>query len=193
MARLPIFRPYAVLSKVFKGVDPMLEGYSKLIAIDAEAQHQIVHRRRFGKAHDAPYEPLDPGPPVEVFALEWRRVLHAQIVDVIETLDAERLGEQVERLASHALRGEVWDKAVTYCQQADVRASDRAAFREAAIYFEQAFQVLVHLLESGDTRRLTIELRLALGVQLSVLGEHGRCLALLSEVCRLAGRGEEAW
>jgi tetratricopeptide repeat protein/adenylate/guanylate cyclase family protein len=35
--------------------------------------------------------------------------------------------EQVERLAHHALRGEVWDKAVPYCQQAGGRARDRAA------------------------------------------------------------------
>jgi hypothetical protein len=37
--------------RCFKGVDPVLEGYPKLIAIDEEAEHQIVHRRRFGKAN----------------------------------------------------------------------------------------------------------------------------------------------
>jgi len=37
--------------------------------------------------------------------------------------------DQIERLAHHALRGEVWDKAVTYCQQAGARAHDRAAPR----------------------------------------------------------------
>ncbi len=37
--------------------------------------------------------------------------------------DAEPLAEQVERLAHHALRGEVWDKALTYCRQAGARAS----------------------------------------------------------------------
>ena len=49
---------------------------------------------------------------------ERRRVLHARIVDAMETLSADRLGEQVERLAHHALRGEVWDKALAYCRQA---------------------------------------------------------------------------
>src|SRR5439155_11758033 len=62
--------------------------------------------------------------------LERRRGLHARLVAALETLAPERMGEQVERLAHHAVRGEVWDKAVTYCQQAGARAFDRAAFRE---------------------------------------------------------------
>src|SRR5262245_45904528 len=43
---------------------------------------------------------------------ERRRVLHARIVEAIEALAGDRLAEQVERLAHHALRGEVWVKAV---------------------------------------------------------------------------------
>ena len=63
--------------------------------------------------------------------LERRRGLHARLVEALEALAPERVAEQVERLAHHALRGEVWDKAVIYCQQAGARADDRAAFREA--------------------------------------------------------------
>ena len=95
--------------------------------------------------------------------LERRRVLHARLVEALEALAPDRVAEQVERLAHHALRGEVWDKAVTYCQQAGARANDRAAFREAVASFEQALQALAHLPEHGDTRGLAIELRLALG------------------------------
>jgi class 3 adenylate cyclase/tetratricopeptide (TPR) repeat protein len=119
--------------------------------------------------------------------LERRRGLHARLVEAIEALAPDRVGEQVvEHLAHHALRGEVWDKAVTYCQQAGARANDRAAFREAVAFFEQAFQTLAHLPEHGDTRVLAIELRLALGGSLNQLGEHGRCLALLGEAEALA-------
>jgi class 3 adenylate cyclase/tetratricopeptide (TPR) repeat protein len=118
--------------------------------------------------------------------LERRRVLHARLVEAIGALASDRMGEQVERLAHHALRGEVWDKAVTYCQQAGARAYDRAAFGEAAAAFEQALQALAHLPEHGDTRGLAIELRLALGGSLPPLGEHGRCLALLGEAETLA-------
>jgi class 3 adenylate cyclase/tetratricopeptide (TPR) repeat protein len=117
---------------------------------------------------------------------ERRRVLHGRIVEVLETLTAERLAEQVERLAHHAVRGEVWDKAVTYCQQAGTRAHERAAFREAAASFEQALQALAHLPKHGDTRVLAIDLRLALGGPLHALGEHGRRLTLFGEAEALA-------
>ena len=63
-----------------KGVDSVLEGYPKLIAIDEEANHEIVHRRCFGKANGAPYEPLDPGPQVDVFAFDFLRVLLAHMM-----------------------------------------------------------------------------------------------------------------
>jgi tetratricopeptide (TPR) repeat protein len=118
--------------------------------------------------------------------LERRRVLHARIVEALEALAPDRVAEQVERLAHHALGGEVWSKAVTYCQQASARAHDRAAFREAVASIEQALQALAHLPEDGDTRALAIELRVALGGVLTQLGEHGRHLALLGEAKDLA-------
>jgi tetratricopeptide (TPR) repeat protein len=118
--------------------------------------------------------------------LERRRTLHARIVEVLETLSPNRLAEQVERLAHHALRGEVWDKAVPYCQQAGDRAHDRAAFREAVASFEQALQALKHLPQSGDTRVLAIDLCLAVDHPLRALGEYERRLALLGEARALA-------
>src|SRR5712691_801482 len=62
---------------------------------------------------------------------EWRRVLHARIVEALEGLALDHLTEQVERLAHHALRGEVWDKAPAYCRQAGEKALARSAYREA--------------------------------------------------------------
>jgi class 3 adenylate cyclase/tetratricopeptide (TPR) repeat protein len=133
---------------------------------------------------------------------ERRRVLHARLVEALEALASDRVAEQasgakglpagrqvpdqVERLAHHALWGEVWAKAVTYCQQAGARAFDRAACREAVVSFEQALQALAHLPEDSDTRVRAIELRLALGTALSQLGEHRRRLALLGEAEALA-------
>jgi hypothetical protein len=35
------------MKKCRKGVDPVLEGHSKFIAIDEEANHEIMHRYRF--------------------------------------------------------------------------------------------------------------------------------------------------
>ena len=73
---------------------------------------------------------------------ERRRVLHARIVEALEALAGDRLTEQVERLAHHALRGEVWDKALAYCRQAGEKAMARSAHREAVGYFEQALSAL---------------------------------------------------
>src|SRR4029453_16835167 len=80
--------------------------------------------------------------------LERRRALHARIVEALEVLAGERAAEDVERLAHHALRGEVWDKAVTYYWQAGVKAFARSALREAVVCFEQALVAIEHLPES---------------------------------------------
>jgi len=57
----------------------------------------------------------------------------------------DRLDEQIERLAYHALRGEVWDKTFQYCQQAGVKVREQSAYREAVAHFEQAIEALEHL------------------------------------------------
>jgi tetratricopeptide (TPR) repeat protein len=115
-----------------------------------------------------------------------RRGLHACLVEALEALAPERLAEHVERLAHHALWGEVWDKAVTYCRQAGARAYGHAAFREEMTSFEQALQALAHLPEDSDTRVLAIEIRLALAGALQTQGEYGRYRALLGEAAPLA-------
>ena len=63
---------------------------------------------------------------------ERRRDLHARLVAAIETLHRDRLGEQIERLAHHALRGEVWEKAVPYLRQAGLKAAGRSALPRGA-------------------------------------------------------------
>jgi predicted ATPase len=47
-----------------------------------------------------------------------QRALHARIVETLEAHAGERVAQQVEHLAHHALRGEEWDKALVYCWQA---------------------------------------------------------------------------
>src|SRR4029434_3295799 len=54
--------------------------------------------------------------------LERRRELHARLVEALEVLAPERAAEQVERLAHHALRGEVGDNAVTHCHPRRVQS-----------------------------------------------------------------------
>ena len=72
---------------------------------------------------------------------ERRRALHAQLVDATEMLYADRTTEQIEHLAHHAFRGELWEKAVTYLRQAGVKAAGRSADREvSAAIFDQALE-----------------------------------------------------
>jgi class 3 adenylate cyclase/tetratricopeptide (TPR) repeat protein len=117
---------------------------------------------------------------------ERRRVLHTRIVDAVETLYADRLAEQVERLAHHVLRGEVWDKALTYCRQAGEKALARSAHREAMGYFEQALSALPHLPEQRDTLEQAVDLRLALRTALAPSSDLGRILTRLHEAETLA-------
>jgi class 3 adenylate cyclase/tetratricopeptide (TPR) repeat protein len=45
---------------------------------------------------------------------ERRRVLHAKVVDAIETLHPDALAEHRDRLVHHAFRGELWSKAIAH-------------------------------------------------------------------------------
>jgi class 3 adenylate cyclase/tetratricopeptide (TPR) repeat protein len=112
---------------------------------------------------------------------ERRRALHRQIVEALEALYPDRLGAHAEHLAHHALRGEVWEKAVTHCRQAAEKARNRGAPREAVMSFQQALDALGHLPGRPDTGDLTIELHHRLGRLLSLVGEHQRSLAQLGE------------
>jgi len=101
---------------------------------------------------------------------ERRRTLHTRVVAGLETQYPERIVEQVERLAHHALRGEVWDKVLTYCRQAGEKAMARSAHGEAAGYFEQALNALPHVPETPDTHVQAIDLRLGLRAALAARG-----------------------
>ena len=117
---------------------------------------------------------------------ERRRALHARIVEALETLARDRVAEQVERLAHHALRGEVWDKALAYCRQAGEKVEARSAYPEAVGYFEQALSTLAYLPETRATREQAIDLRLALRTALWPSGDFVRTLACLREAEALA-------
>jgi class 3 adenylate cyclase/tetratricopeptide (TPR) repeat protein len=117
---------------------------------------------------------------------ERRKSLHARVVGVIETIYADRLDEQTELLAHHALRAETWEPAVTYCRLAGQRAAERSAYGEAATWFEQALGGLPHLPERRETHELAIDVRLGLVQVLVPLAANRRSLELLAEADTLA-------
>ncbi len=119
---------------------------------------------------------------------ERRRALHARIVEAIESLHRERLPEQVERLAHHAVRGELGEQAVGYLRQAGLKAASRAALNEAKYSFEQALAVIASLPERRELLEQAFDIRLELRAVLTVLGEFGLVLERLHEAGALAER-----
>jgi class 3 adenylate cyclase/tetratricopeptide (TPR) repeat protein len=119
---------------------------------------------------------------------ERRRALHARIADAIERLHADRLVEHIERLAHHAQRGELWNRAVRFLQQAGAKAFGRSANREAVMFFEQALEALRQLPETPETTAQTADVHLGIRPALMLLGEHARTLAHLHEAQALAER-----
>src|SRR5215470_10601875 len=117
---------------------------------------------------------------------ERRETLHARIVGAIERSYPERLTEHVERLAHHAVRGKLWEQAVTYLQQAGTKALARSANREAVSSFEQALTALGHLPQTREALERAIDLRFDLRTALFPLGEYSRILSCLGEAEALA-------
>jgi DNA-binding winged helix-turn-helix (wHTH) protein/tetratricopeptide (TPR) repeat protein len=111
---------------------------------------------------------------------------HARIGARLAQGFGAQAGDLAAVLAMHCVRGRLLSQAVQYLWQAGTRAHDRAAFREAVAFFEQALQALARLPKLGNTRERALELRLALGDTLNALGEYERRLALLNEAAALA-------
>jgi len=174
---------YAVLRAIADVPDDVLGSRLRLLqraefltatSVGANPEYTFKH----ALTHDVAYGSLLP---------EHRRTLHGQIVEAIERLYPERLTEQVERLAHHAMRGEVWDKAVLYSEQAAAKAMTRSALREVVASCEQALVALRHLPDNREALERAIDLRFdPLRYALWQLGEHARVLDHLREAAALA-------
>jgi tetratricopeptide (TPR) repeat protein len=105
-----------------------------------------------------------------------RRGLHARIVEAIEQLYPDRLAEHVEKLAYHALRGELWNKAAAYSREGGIKATGRSAFHEAVVSFEQALGALARLPQSQTTLEQAVDIRFELRYAPWPLDQHRRGL-----------------
>jgi class 3 adenylate cyclase/tetratricopeptide (TPR) repeat protein len=117
---------------------------------------------------------------------ERRRALDARIVQAIDEVYPHQPPDQLDRQAHHAFRGEVWDKALTYCGQAGMRAFARSAHRAAVDWFERALRALERLPETPYTTGQAIDLRLQLRYALSPLGEFAKLQDYLKQAEGLA-------
>jgi class 3 adenylate cyclase/tetratricopeptide (TPR) repeat protein len=119
---------------------------------------------------------------------DQRKALHARIVGAIERCYPDRLTEHVDRLAHHAIRGELREKAAHYLRQAGLKAAVRSALPDARLWFEQALIVLRALPDSVSTVEQAFEICLELRSALVQLGEIQLSLERLREADSLAER-----
>src|SRR5262249_17270633 len=123
-----------------------------------------------------------------------RRALHARIIEAIEAGGPDRRAEQVDALAMHAMRGQVWDKAVHYYRPGGGKRGARAANRGAGGGWAPGLDALGHLGESPDAEQSAVELRLRLAGTLNLLGEYERALVVLGHAETQARKlGDRAW
>jgi class 3 adenylate cyclase/tetratricopeptide (TPR) repeat protein len=123
---------------------------------------------------------------------ERRREVHARIVDAVESLFVDRLGEHVESLATHALHGNLWEKAVVYLRQAGAKAADRLAYEEAVALFEQALHALSRLPEDRIRLEQKLDVHFDIRNVLQPLGDRQRIASYLRQAELLAGRLNDA-
>jgi class 3 adenylate cyclase/tetratricopeptide (TPR) repeat protein len=85
---------------------------------------------------------------------ERRRVLHAQVLEILEASAADRLDEPIEILAHHAVRGEVWEKAFPYLGKAGDKARQAYASQEALDFYTRAIEVSKRITPPPDAAQL---------------------------------------
>ena len=85
---------------------------------------EVKYRFRHALTHEVAYESLRP---------ERRRQLHARIVLAIEAIHSDHLLEDVDRLAHHATRGELWEKGGVLAS-GRAKAAARSAHLQAVAY-----------------------------------------------------------
>lgn len=119
---------------------------------------------------------------------ERRRELHARIVEAIETLHRDGLDQHIERLAHHAVRGELRERAVSYLFRAGRKAQRQSAPHSAAGCYDQALLLLEALPESQFKLERSLDIRIRLRGVLIGLGETRKALQRLSEVEAIADK-----
>jgi class 3 adenylate cyclase/tetratricopeptide (TPR) repeat protein len=176
--------PFALLQAIVELPDDALRsGLARLQAAEFLYETGLYPEIEYSFAHALTHEVAYGG-----LLQERRRELHARIVAAIESLHRERLGEQIERLAHHAARGHLRDKAVHYLRQAGLKAAARSALPEALAWFEQALGALAELPESRSTLEQGFDIRLEMRPVLSQLAEQRRAYERVLEAQALAER-----
>jgi class 3 adenylate cyclase/tetratricopeptide (TPR) repeat protein len=122
---------------------------------------------------------------------ERRKALHAKVIEAIERLTGERRTEHAETLARHAVRGELWDKAVDFLSEAGAKAFASGAVQESLVRHERALEIIPRLPACADTIRRAIDVRSNFFQPLISLGQVPRIVQLLREAEKLGREIED--
>jgi len=176
--------PFVLLREIFEEPEEQLRSqlvrlhtaeFLRETALSPDLQYSFKH----ALTHEVTYGGL---------LQERRRALHARIVEAIERLHQGCLGEQVDRLARHAVLGDLGEKAVDYLREAGLKASGRSAIHDARLWFEQALKILRELPQNASTLEKGFDIRLELRTPLAQLDELDKMLERLHEAESIAHR-----
>jgi tetratricopeptide (TPR) repeat protein len=174
--------PFLLLQAILDPPDEMLrERLARLQAAEflyeTRAASELEYTFKHALTHEVAYASLLPA---------QRRVLHARIVEVLESWQREGREELVERLAHHAIQAEAWEKATDYARRAGLQALTRSAHRDAAAWFDQAVAALGHLPDRRELVEQAIDLQFDLRNALWPLAEFRRVFDCLKRAEQLA-------
>jgi len=161
--------------------------------VDLQAFELLHERRQFPEREYAFKHALTQEVAYEGILLERRIALHALLVGLLEARNPDRIDEYAERLAHHAVLGEVWDKAVHYLAKSGHKALERSDHGEATDSFEEALAALARTQAGPKRDHKEIKLRLDLVTALGPSDELGRMYDSLRAALDLANAtGEPA-
>lgn len=141
----------------------MVRAHLFVNAADRGEDHGPAARYEFSHAlhHQAIYEQLAP---------LRRRRLHLKLAEALESTGGERVAELAPELSVHFQRGGDPMRAAKYLSLCVTRAQQYQAPHEAIACAELALELLRHVPDSAERRHRELELRLLLGVSLSLTG-----------------------
>jgi DNA-binding NtrC family response regulator/tetratricopeptide (TPR) repeat protein len=174
--------PFLLLQAILDPADEVLrERLARLqgaeFLYETRAASELEYTFKHALTHEVAYASLLPA---------QRRVLHARIVNVLESWQREGREELVERLAHHAIQAEAWEKAVDYARRAGLQAMTRSAHRDAAAWFDQAAAALGQLPERRELLAQAIDIQFDLRNALWPLAEFRRVFDCLKRAEHLA-------
>jgi tetratricopeptide (TPR) repeat protein len=105
---------------------------------------------------------------------ERKTAVHASVVAALERAGSDNSNDEIEALAHHAFRAELWPKAVAYLQGAGAKATAHSAFFEALSCYQRGLVAADRLADTPEKLAQQIDLHLEARNILFLLGDSTR-------------------